>query len=264
MDSYTFPFLLREQIHLHVLKLGLESDAFVHTLLINMNAPTGELTDARMVFDKMSLRDAVSFMDLITGSGLSIFDSLIQDYKISPKVQHYEYMMDIIGRAGLFDEAESLMKNMKMKPNGAIWGYLLGACQVLLSNIYAGAGRWDDVARIRTRLNGLGMKKMPGCSSIEVDSIVHEFLVGDKAHALSKEIYNMLDEIDEMLKLAGHVPDNQRKSTQKLIEETLIGVLSSSLGGEVAFGLPSKEMEITGSGAVDTVPYVKPVYFAVF
>ncbi|CBI27273.3 unnamed protein product, partial [Vitis vinifera] len=138
--------------------------------------------------------------------GRQCFSSMVEDYDISPKLQHYGCMIDLLGRAGLFDEAEALMKNMEMKPDGAIWGSLLGACRVhgnvelgefaakhlfelepenpgayvLLSNIYATAGRWDDVARIRTKLNDKGMKKVPGCSSIEVDSVVHEFLVGDK------------------------------------------------------------------------------------
>ena len=63
---------------------------------------------------------------------------------------------------------------------------------VLLSNIYVGADRWDDVARIRTLLNNEGMKKVHGFGSIEVDSVVHEFLVNDKVHPRCKEIYDML------------------------------------------------------------------------
>ncbi|KAF8364843.1 hypothetical protein HHK36_033175 [Tetracentron sinense] len=86
-----------------------------------------------------------------------------------------------------------------MKPDGAIWGSLLQACRVhgnvelgefvarqlfelepknpggyvLLSNIYAGAGRWDDVARIRTRLNEKGMKKIPGDEEWKEGALSH-------------------------------------------------------------------------------------------
>lgn len=77
-NCYTFPFLLKScaksgsarvgrQIHSHVWKLGLESDAFVHTSLINMYAQNGDLESARLVFDKSHHRDVVSFTALITG-----------------------------------------------------------------------------------------------------------------------------------------------------------------------------------------------------
>ncbi|XP_010688051.2 pentatricopeptide repeat-containing protein At1g08070, chloroplastic [Beta vulgaris subsp. vulgaris] len=246
------------------------------TSLINMYAKCGDVEAAKQVFDSMKTRSPASWNALICGLamhgdathsldlfsrmvhegfrpdditfvgilsactqaglvdlGQSYFNAMIQDYKISPKVHHYGCMIDLLGRAGLFDEAEALMSTMPMEPDGAIWGSLLAACKlhkkvemaekfanhlfklepsnpgpyVLLSNIYAGANRWDDVARVRTRLNDLGMKKVPGCTSIEINSIVHEFLVGDKLHPQSKAIYEMSDEVDRLLTLHGHVPD---------------------------------------------------------
>uniref|UniRef100_A0A7N1A4C7 DYW domain-containing protein n=1 Tax=Kalanchoe fedtschenkoi TaxID=63787 RepID=A0A7N1A4C7_KALFE len=165
--------------------------------------------------------------------GRQYFKSMLDDYNIKPKLHHYGCMIDLLGRAGLIEEAEDLVKTMDMNPDAAIWGSLLGACKahnkvelaevvaeklielepnnpgayILMSNVYAGAGRWDDVAKIRTRLNDKGMKKVPGCSSIEVDSAVHEFLVGDKTHQQSQQIYEMLDEVDSLLEKAGFVPD---------------------------------------------------------
>lgn len=213
--------------------------------MISGLASHGNADKALALFTKMVDEgfepDDITFIGILSAcshaglveSGRQHFNSMIRDYKISPKLHHYGCMIDLLSRAGLFDEAKALMEKMEMKPDGAIWGSLLGACRVhgnvelaelvaghllelepenpgvyaLLSNIYAGAGRWDDVARIRTRLNDKGMKKLPGCSSIEVDSIVHEFLVGDKAHPQSNEIYGMLYEMDKLLELAGHVPD---------------------------------------------------------
>ncbi|PPD87190.1 hypothetical protein GOBAR_DD15895 [Gossypium barbadense] len=197
--------------------------------------------------------------------GRQYFSSMVQDYAISPDLQHYGCMVNLLGRAGLFDEAEALIQNMEMKPDGAIWGSLLGACRVhkrvelgesvakhlfelepenpgvyvLLSNIYAGAGRWDDVARIRTLLNNKGMKKVPGCSSIEVDRVVHEFLVSDKVHPRCKEIYDMLNEVDTLLEKAGFVPDTS-EVLQDIDEEWKEGALSHhSEKLAIAFGLIS-------------------------
>lgn len=246
------------------------------TSLIDMYAKCGNIKAAEQVFDGMGYKTLASWNAMISGLamhgkadkalslfsrmigeglqpdditfvgvlsacnhaglldiGRQYFNAMIQDYKISPKLQHYGCMVDLLGRAGLFDEAEALLKTMEMKPDAAIWTSLLGACRVhgrlelgesvakhllelepenpgayvLLSNMYAGAGRWDDVATIRTRLNDKGMKKVPGCSSIEVGSVVHEFLVGDKVHPQSKHIYEMLDEIDALLEKSGFVPD---------------------------------------------------------
>lgn len=197
--------------------------------------------------------------------GHQYFESMIQDYNIIPKLQHYGCMIDLLARAGKFEEAKNLINNMEMEPDGAIWGSLLNACRihgqvelgeyvanrlfelepenpgayVLLSNIYAGAGRWDDVARIRTSLNDRGMKKVPGCTSIEIDSFVHEFLVGDKFHPQSGNIYRMLDEVDKLLDAAGFVPDTS-EVLYDMDEEWKEGALSQhSEKLAIAFGLIS-------------------------
>lgn len=49
---------------------------------------------------------------------------------------------------------------------------------MLLSNMYAAAGRWDDAVEVRKQMRKIGMEKVPGCSSIEVHGIIHEFCVG--------------------------------------------------------------------------------------
>ncbi|CAK8563374.1 unnamed protein product [Lathyrus sativus] len=77
-NSHTLPFLFKscakskaicegKQLHAHALKLSLHFHPHVHTSLIHMYASVGELDLARLVFDKSSLRDAVSFTALITG-----------------------------------------------------------------------------------------------------------------------------------------------------------------------------------------------------
>ncbi|TKY54890.1 Pentatricopeptide repeat-containing protein [Spatholobus suberectus] len=77
-NSHTLPFLFKscaragathegKQLHAHALKLALHSHPHVHTSLIHMYSQVGELRHARLVFDKSTLRDAVSFTALITG-----------------------------------------------------------------------------------------------------------------------------------------------------------------------------------------------------
>ncbi|KAM1175593.1 hypothetical protein ACFX19_028575 [Malus domestica] len=66
---------------------------------------------------------------------------------------------------------------------------------VLMSNIHSSTNRWRDAAKLRWAMKGKNVKKTPGCSSIELDGIVHEFKEGDKSHKRSKGIYKLREEI---------------------------------------------------------------------
>lgn len=144
-----------------------------------------------------------------------------------------------------------------------LWGTLLGACRlhgnialgeqiaeylvsqnlansgtyVLLSNIYAAAGNWEGVARVRTLMKESGFEKEPGCSSIEVNNKVHEFLAGDLRHPKSREIYEMLEEINGWLKTHGYTPqtDIVLHDLEDAQKERSLGVHSEKLA--LAFGL---------------------------
>ncbi|XP_051152952.1 pentatricopeptide repeat-containing protein At1g08070, chloroplastic isoform X2 [Andrographis paniculata] len=213
-------------------------------VMIFGSAMHGDATQAIELFSKMTSEgfepDEITFVGLLSAychaglvdAGRECFDSMKTEFGVSPQVQHYGCMIDLLSRAGRLTEAMEFIETMEMDPDGAIWGAILAGCRmhknpklaeyaaeklfklepdnpgayVQLSNIYADVGRWDDVARIRTAANDRGLKKVPGSTSIEVGSVVHEFLVGDRTHPRSNEIYAMLEEVDRLLKAAGHVP----------------------------------------------------------
>eukprot|EP01018_Ginkgo_biloba_P037438 Gb_29878 [translate_table: standard] len=150
----------------------------------------------------------------LVNEGCQYFECMSRDYCISPTLKHYTCMVDLLGRSGRLDEAHDLIKKMPLEPDAGVWGALLGACRihsnmklgehvakhlfhlnpehagyyVLLSNIYAGVGRWDDVAKLRSMMKERGLKKTTGCSWIEVDNKVHAFCVGDRSHPQSDKI----------------------------------------------------------------------------
>ncbi|OVA05351.1 Pentatricopeptide repeat [Macleaya cordata] len=158
--------------------------------------------------------------------GWKYFHLMEKDYNLIPKIEHYGCMIDLLGRIGRVREAYELITVMPMEPNMVIWGTLLSACRVynevelgevvakrmlqldpsdpwipvMLSNIYAEASRWDGVMRVRKEMKEKGLKKSPGCSSIEVNGSVHEFLVGDDSHPQHSEIHSMLKKIEIILK----------------------------------------------------------------
>ncbi|TQE03692.1 hypothetical protein C1H46_010666 [Malus baccata] len=66
---------------------------------------------------------------------------------------------------------------------------------VLLSNLYATAGYWDDVAKVRKLMRDRGVKKEPGCSLIDVENMVHVFLVDDTKHPEVQAVYKYLEAV---------------------------------------------------------------------
>ncbi|KAM5552763.1 hypothetical protein ABKV19_025131 [Rosa sericea] len=187
--------------------------------------------------------DEVVFVAVLTAcshvglleQGRNIFTSMQSVHGISPHIVHYSCMVDLLGRAGGLEEAVDLVKSMPMEPNDVIWGTLLAACRthknvemaayaaeqvsklttqrtgihVLLSNIYASAGKWADVAKVRLQLKEEGIQKVPGCSSVEVNGLIHEFTFGGDTdtHTEKSHIALMVQEINSRLKDAGHIPD---------------------------------------------------------
>jgi pentatricopeptide repeat protein len=81
------------------------------------------------------------------------------------------------------------------------------ASYVLLSNIYASVGKWDDAMKVRTMMKERGVKKDPGYSWIKLKNEVHAFLVGDTSHPQTEEIYAKLASLTEQMKVMGYIPD---------------------------------------------------------
>ncbi|XP_026397703.1 pentatricopeptide repeat-containing protein ELI1, chloroplastic-like [Papaver somniferum] len=203
----------------------------------------------------------------LLAEGRAFFQSMKVEHGIEPKIEHYGCMVDLLGRAGLLDEAYELVKGMQIDPDPVLWGTLLGACKlhgnitlgehiaqslvdrglansgtyILLSNMYAAAGNWDGVARMRTLMKDSKVQKEPGCSSIEVNNKVHEFLAGDVKHPKSKEIYNMLQELNLRLKAHGYIPqtDIVLYDVGEAERERVLSVHSEKLA--IAFGLISTQ-----------------------
>ncbi|KAL5731919.1 Pentatricopeptide repeat-containing protein [Ranunculus cassubicifolius] len=183
--------------------------------------------------------DDVSFIGVLTAcnhwgmvSKAKYYFSLMKEtYMVEPNLKHYSCMVDVLGRAGLLEEAEEVITTMNVEPDAIIWGSLLSACReygnaemgeraakrvieldpsdsgsyVLLSNVYKNAGRYEDAMSIRRAMKERLLEKERGCSLIEVDGVVHEFVVGGVMHSRASEIYRLLDELGVMLKDSSRV-----------------------------------------------------------
>nr|AKH05192.1 chlororespiratory reduction 4 [Pelargonium dichondrifolium] len=189
----------------------------------------GELAfDLFMEMERISVvPDDITFIGVLSAcahaglvkEGLMCFEIMRRIHRLEPKLQHFGCVVDILGRAGKLEEAWKVVEEMPIEPNDVIWRTLLSACNnhgnlkigepvakhlisldssnsssyVLLSNMYAGFGMWSNVSRVRTMMKERNLKKIPGCSWIELEGIVHEFLVQDKSHPQVTEICSLLD-----------------------------------------------------------------------
>ena len=121
-------------------------------------------------------------------------------------------------RAGMLNEAFELINSMAIQPNDVVWQSILSACKVhhnlelgeiaaknlfqlnshnfsdylVLSNMYARAQRWEDVARIRTEMVRKGFKQTSGFSLVEVNRRVYKFVSQDTSHPQCDDIYEMI------------------------------------------------------------------------
>ncbi len=144
----------------------------------------------------------------LVDEGMHCYASMVTDYMIPAKLQHYTCMVDLFCRAGHLQEAENMVMAMPCKPHVAAWMALRGACGIhgnvemaehiaksilelepenavaylLLSNIYAAAGSRHLCENVERQRKEKGVKKQPGHTWIEVNNEVHMFVVEDHDH----------------------------------------------------------------------------------
>jgi len=155
--------------------------------------------------------------------GRNLFDTMKSHYRIVPDADHYACMVDLLGRAGLLDEANDLIRSMTVKPHSGVWGALLAASSahlrpdlaklaaqhimelepanatpyVVLSNMYSASGQKIEGDLVRKTKNLKGIKKSPGCSWITIKDKLHLFLAGDQSHMNIEEIKAIILTIDK-------------------------------------------------------------------
>ncbi|CAA6656210.1 unnamed protein product [Spirodela intermedia] len=214
---------LGAEIHGWVLRRGLVDDLSVGNALIGMyggqNLPGG----ARSVFASMPEKDVVSWNAMIrahrrderaltifrqmedagvepdrvtfvsllaacanTGlveEGRELFAAMEERHRMKPGIEHYGCIVNLLGRAGLVEEAYETVKKMEFDGGPTVWGALLYACSLhrnvaiaeaaaaalfelepdnahnfeLLVKVYGDAGRWEDAERVRRMIRERGL-----------------------------------------------------------------------------------------------------------
>ncbi|KAJ7290913.1 hypothetical protein O6H91_Y025600 [Diphasiastrum complanatum] len=174
------------------------NDLVAWNAMIAGYAQHGLAKEALKLFDTMQDKgikpNEVTFVSLISAcshtsllnEGMSIFEAMVKDFEIVPNMQHYACVVDLLSRAGELNKAVAFIESMPFRPDPAIWMSVLGACQIhgnleiaqgafesvlklnptnaaaylLMSKVYAFAGRWNEVAEVERQMAIAGMKRI--------------------------------------------------------------------------------------------------------
>lgn len=182
-------------------------DTTAWTSIICGLATNGQAGRALELFEDMERSkvkpDSITFIGVLSAcchgglvdEGRKQFHAMKDVYRIPPRIEHYSCLVNLLGRAGLLDEAEKLIRDIQINKDAMpLFGALLTACKaqgnvemserltkrigeqgyqipdvnLLMSNVYATASRWEDAIRVRSKMAHPTIKKTAGCSLIEV------------------------------------------------------------------------------------------------
>ncbi|KAK1316831.1 Pentatricopeptide repeat-containing protein [Acorus calamus] len=205
--------------------------------------------DALELFDEMVGRgrggikpDGVTFVALLSScahagfvdEGRRLFDRMDVEFRVRKNVEHFACLVDLLGRAGLIDEAFEVTEKMPMRPGGSVWGSLLNSCRlhgdvelgeiaakrlfeiepnnagnyVLFSNMFAREKMWEEAKKVRVAMEEKGLKKEVGRSWVQVGSGIHSFVAGGGVSFRSSLEYKRVwEELVESMEREGYVPD---------------------------------------------------------
>ncbi|XP_044505242.1 pentatricopeptide repeat-containing protein At3g46790, chloroplastic [Mangifera indica] len=210
----------------------------------------------------VSVLGACSHSGLVE-DGKMLFESMRKEHMISPSVEHYACMVDLLGRANKLEEAAKIIENMRIEPGPKVWGSLLGSSRihcnvglaeraskrlfeleptnagnyVLLADVYAEANMWNQVKRVKKLLQVRGLQKVPGRSWIEVKRKMYSFVSVDEFNPQVEQLHALLIKLSTEMKEEGYVPQTKVVLYDLDSEEKERIVLGHSEKLAVAFGL---------------------------
>ncbi|KAF6149207.1 hypothetical protein GIB67_026063 [Kingdonia uniflora] len=230
----------------------IDKDLISWNAMITGYAQNGQGREAIQIFENMlksdSTPDHISFLSVLSGcshsglvsEGKYYFESMTRDHDIAPSSEHFACMVDLLGRAGLLEEARKMIDEMPVETNSGVWGAFLNACRihgnaklvefavkhllqmnsedsgsyVLLANTYLETGKLDGVAEVRKLMRERGIRKNPGCSWIEAGNMVHVFTVDDINHPQIIDVHRILEDLVKKIEDKGNyvIKKNSGKS----------------------------------------------------
>eukprot|EP00250_Pteridium_aquilinum_P020231 c24757_g1_i1 orf=614-2650(-) len=170
--------------------------------------------------------DGITFLSLLSAcshAGLVLkartyFEAMSKEYNVPPNSEHYNCVIDLLGRAGQLVEAIEMLERMPFQPTIFAWCSMLSACRkwgnvklgrhafecvmrldeqhaaafILMFNIYMDACMWEEAKKIEAMIQAL---KEPGKSWVEIGGIVHTFNEDDVSNLEYKGLHAKLQHV---------------------------------------------------------------------
>ncbi|RWR97171.1 pentatricopeptide repeat-containing protein, mitochondrial-like protein [Cinnamomum micranthum f. kanehirae] len=246
----------------------LDKNSASWTLVISANVDHGHPSEALNLFMQMCCKnkfpDSNTFSSVLkacaqlglVNDAFWFFISMNKDYGIEPSAEHYSHMVDVLGRAGRFEDAKAFIKeDLPFKPDSHIWRTLLSSCRIqgnmrvakyaaekllelepsdcaanlLLEQILLTVGKWDDALKPKNRAKFM----RPSYSWIEIRNHIHEFASNQ---ILTEEVSATLEEMARKMRELGYVSDKNHWLHDAEEEHRGIGFQHTEIIA-IAFGL---------------------------
>ncbi|KAJ0257305.1 Pentatricopeptide repeat-containing protein [Hirschfeldia incana] len=236
----------------------------------------GLAKEAIQLFEEMQRTghspDELTFLGVLTAcnhsglvhEGVRYLDQMKHSFGMKPKLKHYACVIDMLGRAGKLDKALKIAtEEMSEEPDVGIWNSLLSSCRihqnlemgediaaklielepertenyVLLSNLYAGSGKWDEVRKVRQRMKEMSLRKDAGCSWIELNGKVFNFVAGESSSDGFEEIKSRWSVVETDIWKLGYRPDTSSVQHELSEEEKIEQLRGHSEKLAITYGL---------------------------
>ncbi|RWW55317.1 hypothetical protein BHE74_00038052 [Ensete ventricosum] len=227
-------------------------DCVIEKDLVIWNAMMTGYSLHRMTMDALSLfnqmqqsgikPDHITFTAILSAcnqegfvdEGWKLFKMMEDFYGVSPTLEHFTCMVDMLGTAGLLEESLDLIRRIPFRPDACLWATLLKACRlhsnyeigeraaralfelepqnasnhIVLYNIFAMSGLWESASTMMNALRDQGLKVVDICSWIEICTVIHSFKSGDSSHPEMGTILAMWNKLADRMSKGGYVPQN--------------------------------------------------------
>ncbi|GER27257.1 pentatricopeptide repeat-containing protein [Striga asiatica] len=215
-------------VHNYIQKNNLSMNVILGTTLVDMYAKCGSITHALEAFHEIPGKNSLTYTAIICGlalhgeskRALSYFTEMINLRLMADEVT-YLGVLSACCHGGLVEEGRKVFsrmsskyKEMPMEGDGAIWGALFFACRMhrnlelgekaakkLLELDEGDSGIYEEAEEVRRVMRERGVDKMPGCSLIEVDGNVHEFVVRDRWHPERRRVHECLVRLSRQMEV---------------------------------------------------------------